>query len=295
MARDIIVYLRSEGARSRVVDRFNKIVNSPLAYPSAYYGEYPMVRIRPLKSDGSPYAASDLDYDVFDFGLDKDTDLDTDPLVYSESSEVAFTVSVVTIDEKEYAEIAFAIDMWSADILALFSSSKDPSRLYAEFNAWTAGEERPALTWQFNFYALAKVLPMGTVDPPDDAPELYRLKAAQDAIDAAKLDGDVDNDTTLVDDETTPITLGAAATYNAFHITGTLFDGSILAPIDFWADHDGSDVRLPSRFLVWGASDFSAVSLSASINGSDEVQLDFTLEAHGSNITANLSIQRFKS
>lgn len=223
MARDIIVYLRSEGARSRVVDRLNKVVNSPLVQPSAYYGEYPMVRIRPLKSDGSPYTVSDLDYDVFDFGLDDDKDLDSDPLVYSESSEVTFTVSTVTVDGTEYAEVAFLIDMWTADILALFSASKEPSRLYAEFNAWTAGEERPALTWQFDFYALAKVLPVGSVDPPDSAPELYRLKAAQDAIDAVKV-GKTDFATTAATELT--ISSGAVTRSQLAHKIDTESDAA---------------------------------------------------------------------
>lgn len=190
MAKEILIYLRIESGQAVPVDSDKKVIAAEKRLPGAVYTENPIVKIRPLKEDNTPYTLAELTYDIYEFGIDSDKNLSTDPLVYHYSGTTAFTLSEVTVGTKTYAQIAFQIDTYKAGVEDLFESDTKDKTLYAEFNTFTAGEERPQLTWQFSFIMKAKVLPLGGGSPPAGSVELYRTAAAQDAIDLGKQDKD---------------------------------------------------------------------------------------------------------
>ena len=172
----IIIYALGAGKYPALFDSAGvNITNKMDQWPSANFGIVDTVAIRPVKDDFKPYTKAELDiFTSFDFGIDKDWDRTTLPIIR--------TITGFTIEEVEeiiveadpengieqqsitWAQIVCTVD-YGTDEADSALGSKKYLELDAELNGYKPGEDRPGLIIQFPHLLLGRILESGTGTP----------------------------------------------------------------------------------------------------------------------------------
>jgi len=179
--RDIVIYVRMEAGRSRVVDSDNIAVNTT-AIPVFYYGEQATVKLRPLTAAGVAWTKTEMDVQSsWTFAVDDDFDRSTTPAILSDSGFTTYEYDT----DPSCGELRCDID-------GLTNEYSDIIKILESVNGWAQ--------WHFlsgtdilTTIQIPVVMRGSIIDPGDDPPgsvTLYTLVSNNPPIHGSDPTGD---------------------------------------------------------------------------------------------------------
>ena len=294
-AREIIVYVRLADAQASLVDSSNNVLTEQ-KYPIIYYNEKPILKLRPLRLDGTPYLLSDFSgYATFEFGIDDDWDRTTQNLVHAISGTDDFTVSEVTVGTVTYVQIAVELNGNTVALGAALNTSKEVrTNVFAELSCFNAGIIEPQNIIQFPFVLRNKLIDVNS-STPEEPTSNYPTFAQTNALLATKLDKIFSSSATLTDNTANTITLGSISSYQAITIKGYIRNAA--GSVNYFSGaiyHNGTTAENNIKLTDFGGLFITGVTFpfTADISG-DNLRLIITLSGAGQNLTCKYGIENY--
>jgi hypothetical protein len=156
--QDIVFYLRADDVAAIVVDRYNQKASAP----TITRGLKPRLCLRLIHTDGTPFAASDLDYAAWDFVLATDWNTTTPPQI---RVQTGITVAEVEVGAVTYSEIRIPLTETNTSELVTALSTNPSASIGAELAGIPAGESDPGAVWQFDMTVRNRRGTAGTGSP----------------------------------------------------------------------------------------------------------------------------------
>ena len=280
--RDLIIYVRVTDTESYPVNSTNDIL-SQNKYPIIYYSENPTAKLRPLKADGTPYALADFSsYDSWEFGIDNDWDTSTPPIIYSQSSTTAFTISEVTVGDTTYVQIAFLVDAFTATFETDIGTNKElRTNVYAELCAYNTGTTSPQLIIQFPFVLRNKLVDITSGIPAPVESNIYTRVQADATFEKITKK----SSTTITDDTANYIYLGDTVLNRSVSFEGVAQDTSDnYNRISGYVTHDGTNATCYVSQDDMGGTLIATLTFTADISTAN-MRLIITAASVGENLT----------